>query len=305
MKYKEWLNAWLNLYVKQVVKTRTFKKYSQNIVNHIIPILGDYDIEKLSPIILQKFAISLREKSLSSNTINGVILLLKSSLKKAVLMKVVKEEWSSSIVYPKVKEKKIECFSNEEQKRIENYILNNGNFRLYGIIIALYTGLRIGEILALTWEDIDFVKKMIIVNKTCYDSWEKGRYKKIIDTPKTESSTRVLPLPNQLLIHLKKLREGSRGDYVIDGRTEYGAEVRSYQKSFERLLNNLDIPHKGFHALRHTFATRAIEVGMDVKTLSEILGHHSPTITLKRYLHSMLEHKCEMMEKVGKLLIKK
>ena len=89
----------------------------------------------------------------------------------------------------------------------------------------------------------------------------------------------------------------------MGGRSEYGAQVRSYQKTFELLLKRLRIPHKGFHSLRHTFATRALECGMDVKTLSEILGHKNPTITLKRYAHSMMEHKAEMMNRLGKLLL--
>lgn len=114
---------------------------------------------------------------------------------------------------------------------------------------------------------------------------------------------RKIPMPKQLLSKLKELKKKAKCEYVIQGKTKYGAQVRSYQRSFENLLNLINIPHKGIHSLRHTFATRALEVGMDVKTLSEILGHKSPTITLKRYAHSMTEHKAEMMNRVGKILL--
>ena len=98
------------------------------------------------------------------------------------------------------------------------------------------------------------------------------------------------------------MKQNSKSGYVVDGNTKDGAEVRSYQRTFERILKKLGIEHKGFHSLRHTFATRALECGMDVKTLSVTLGHKNPTITLKRYAHSMIEHRADMMNKIGKLL---
>lgn len=174
---------------------------------------------------------------------------------------------------------------------------------MFGVVLCLYTGLRIGEVLSLTWDDIDLQKGIITVSKSCHDSWENGKYVKIIDTPKTDCSERIIPLPKQLLLRLREYKKSSSGNYVICGERVYGAQVRSYQKSFELLLKRLKLPHKGFHSLRHTFATRALECGMDIKTLSEILGHKNPTITLKRYAHSMLEHKTEMMNRLGKLLL--
>ena len=169
-------------------------------------------------------------------------------------------------------------------------------------MLCLYTGLRIGELLSLTWDDIDLQKGIITVSKSCHDSWENGEYVKVIDTPKTDFSERIIPLPKQLLSRLREYKKSSSENYVICGERVHGVQVRSYQKSFELLLKRLKLPHKGFHSLRHTFATRALECGMDIKTLSEILGHKNPTITLKRYAHSMLEHKTEMMNRLGKSL---
>ena len=195
----------------------------------------------------------------------------------------------------------MDCFSVSEQKKIENYILQSGKDKLFGIVLCLYTGLRIGELLALTWSDIDFGKGLLFVSKTCHDGNDGENHIRIIDSPKTVNSRRVIPLPKQILPLLKGLKKRSEGEYIVaDG--DKPVFVRSYQRTFELLLKKLHIPHKGFHSLRHTFATRALECGMDVKTLSEILGHKNATITLNRYAHSLWEHKSEMMNKLGKLL---
>ena len=171
-----------------------------------------------------------------------------------------------------------------------------------GILICLYTGLRIGELLALEWTDVDLVKGDLSVTKTCFDGKDKnGVFCRITNAPKTDTSVRVIPIPKQLMPILKNMKKIAKNQYVISD-SEKTLAVRSYQRSFERLLKKLGIPHRGFHSLRHTFATRALEVGVDVKTLSEILGHKNANITLQRYAHSMLEHKRDMMNQIGKLL---
>ncbi len=302
MQYKDWLNDWLKLYVKPTTKTRTYEKYKRQIELRILPALGDYELDDLKAIVLQRFTVDLSAKGLSANTVDGIVSLLKASLKRAVKTGVVGKDFSDTIVRPKGKEKQVDCFTKDEQKKIERYIVEKKNPRYFGIILTLYTGLRIGELLALTWNDVDLHKGIITVSKSCRDGWRGGEYIKIVDTPKTESSTRVIPIPKQLLSHLKALKKISKSDFIISGKNKYGVGVRSYQNTFDLLLKRLNISHKGFHSLRHTFATRALECGMDIKTLSEILGHKNPTITLKRYAHSVLEHKAEMMNKVGKLL---
>lgn len=303
MKYKDWLINWLSLYVKPTTKFRTYEKYKRQIEIHIAPYLGGFELSELTPLVLQRFTVDLSKKGLSFNTVSGIVTLLKASLKRAVQIGVTDKEFSHAVVRPKGKEKRVECFSIEEQKKIERFISSKNTRKYFGIILTLYTGLRIGELLALTWDDVDLNKGLISVSKSCRDGWKNGKYIKIIDTPKTESSVRVIPIPDRLLPHLKALKRTSKSAYVVDGKGEFGAEVRSYQNTFTLLLRRLGILHKGFHSLRHTFATRALECGMDIKTLSEILGHKNPSITLKRYAHSLLEHKKEMMNKLGKLLL--
>lgn len=168
---------------------------------------------------------------------------------------------------------------------------------MYGILLCLYSGLRIGELIALQWSDIDFVKGILTVSKSCHD----GQDGLIIDEPKTANSRRLIPLPKQLLPILKGIKKKSKSPFVVSANGS-SVSVRSYQRSFELLLKRLNIPHKGFHSLHHTFATRALECGMDIKTLAEILGHKNPTVTLNRYAHSLMEHKSDMMNRLGKLL---
>ena len=168
---------------------------------------------------------------------------------------------------------------------------------MFGIVLCLYTGLRIGELIALQWKDIDLQKGVLTVSRSCHD--KNGSI--VFDEPKTVTSCRVIPLPKQLLPKLKNIKKNSNSDFVVSMGGN-AVSVRSYQRSFELLLKKLNITHRGFHSLRHTFATRALECGMDVKTLSEILGHKNPTVTLNRYVHSLLEHKAAMMNRLGKLL---
>ncbi|MDE7165280.1 MAG: site-specific integrase [Clostridiales bacterium] len=300
MKYKDWLNEWLENTVKPTVKYRTYEKYSRIINRQVIPELGAHELNDLTATTLQTYTAKLSAKY-SANTVNGIVAVIRSSLERACQIGLTDKQFADSIKRPKIIEKQVECFSVEEQKKIEAYIINSNKDKMFGIILCLYTGLRIGELLALKWTDIDFDKAFISITKACNDSWKNGKYVKQIDTPKTIMSKRLIPIPRQLLQSLKVIRKRSKSDMVVSSDSIEQISIRSYQRTFELVLKKLKIPHKGFHSLRHTFATRAIECGMDVKTLSEILGHKNSTITLNRYTHSLLEHKTMMMNKLGKL----
>ena len=307
MKYNLWLEDWLNNYIKPSNKIRTYERYKQLIDLHISKYLGEYDLNEITPSIIQHFITALLNNGnqltglgLSANTVNSIISIIQNSLKTANMLGFSDKYVADKLIRPKVKEKEIESFSVAEQKKIENYIMSSNKLKLYGIIICLYTGLRIGELLALSFNDIDFNKGILYIFKTCYDT-PNGR---LIDSPKTDTSRRVIPLPKQILTIIKNIKKSSQCEYLIADKIK-PVSVRSYQRTFELLLKKLNIEHKGFHSLRHTFATRALECGMDVKTLSELLGHKNTNITLNRYVHSMLEHKQEMMNKLAKNLQKK
>ncbi len=309
MNYKEWLNVWLDNAVKPTSKTRTYARYKEIIDGHIIPKLGEYELNDLSPLLLQKFITELLHSGnlvtgggLSANTVNTVITILQNSLKSAMMFGELQKYTADKIKRPKAKETEVSCFSLIEQRKIEQEILQSKKDKLFGIVLCLYTGLRIGELLALTWSDIDFIKGMLSVTKSCYyGKGVNGKFGRCTELPKTMTSRRTIPIPKQLLAILKSIKKRSQSEYVIASGAN-PVSVRSYQRSFALLLRKLKIPHKGFHALRHTFATRALECGMDIKTLSEILGHKNASITLNRYVHSLMEHKQEMMNKLGKLL---
>ena len=304
MKYIEWLKIWLENYIKPSVKVRTYERYSLIVDKHIAKDLGECEIKTLSALVLQNYITQLLRngncktgKGLSANSVNGIISVLQSSLKTAHLWGLTKDYTADKIKRPKLTEKPVECFSLAEQKKIEQAILNGKKDKMYGILLCLYSGLRIGELIALQWSDIDFTKGVLTVSKSCHD----GKNGLIIDEPKTTNSRRLIPLPKQLIPLLKPIKKKSFSPFVVSANGK-PVSVRSYQRSFELLLKRLNIPHKGFHSLRHTFATRALECGMDVKTLSEILGHKNPTVTLNRYAHSLMEHKADMMNRLGKLL---
>lgn len=308
MKYEVWFEEWLTHYIKPSSKQRTFEQYSRAAQIHILPYLGDVELTDLTPFVLQKFITGLTEngnkrtdKGLSPNFVKTILSIIQNSLKTAHLVGYLPEFSANKIKRPKPKEKQVECFSAWEQKKIEEAALSAKKDKYRGIILCLYTGLRIGELLALTWSDVDFEKSILSVTKTCHDGNENGKHIRIIDTPKTENSRRQIPLSKTLVKMLKEIKKKSKCEFVIaDG--EKPVFIRSYQRMFELLLKKLKLPHKGFHSLRHTFATRALECGMDVKSLSEILGHKNAMITLNRYAHSLWEHKAEMMNKLSKML---
>ena len=303
MKYEKWLDFWLEDYLRSAVKARTYARYAEIAENHLKPALGRYEMDRFSPLLLQRFVAYLLKngncrngRGLSSSSVNAVVTVIQRSFAQACESGVIGENAAKKIVRPKIREKAAPCFTFAEQKSIENAAMG-AKPKMFGIVLCLYTGLRVGELLALEWEDVDFAQGTISVAKTCYD----GRGGRITDAPKTESSKRVIPLPENIGTLLKAHKKKAGGAYVI---SQNGApvSVRSYQRSFELLLKKLRLPHRGFHALRHTFATRALECGMDVKTLSELLGHKNAAITLNRYAHSLLEHKRAMMKKLGRLL---
>ena len=309
MKYSDWLQEWLKNCVAPSCKTRTTEKYAQICRLHIEPMLGEYDMEDLTAFRLQGFVtelIKMRKsdngQTYSPNFVNLIISVLKASIHSAFEYDITSVNESVKIHRPRVIQKNIECFTIAEQHKIEHAVLAHKHHKMLGILLCLYTGLRIGKLLSLTWDDIDFESGILKVNKSCHDGTIDGRHCRIIDTPKTPAANRFIPLPKQLLPIIKEWHKCSNSNFIVCDCNDKPCLVRSYQNSFAILLRSLNIPHKGFHTLRHTFATRALECGIDVKTLAEILGHKNATITLNRYAHSLMEHKRAMMCRIGNLL---
>lgn len=302
MKYIDWLRKWLSL-CAATSKEPTVEKYELIIRRHINPKIGSYELNTINAEILRNFSLGLISNGLAPNTIKGIQFVVKSSLRSAVDFGFIVQECTQAMVVPRSQEKSVSALSLREQRVIEHYIITRQKPEEFGIIFSLYTGIRIGELLALQWKDIDLIRGTAYIHKTSRDVWKNNAYQKCIYPPKTSAANRCIPIPKQLIPLLRQLYRGNENAFLVENAHKHCLQTRSYQEMFSKILRRLNIPHKGFHSLRHTFATRALECGMDIKTLSEILGHANPSITLKRYAHSMLEHKINMMNRVGKMLL--
>ena len=309
MKLEDLLNLWLEKYAKLSIKPRSYNKYEAFITLHINPILGNIPITEITSNMLQDFILQKLEngnlktnKPLSVNTVFGIVSVLKQAFKLALTLDLIPKDPTVAIKLPQQQEKEIQALTRDEQKRIEEYCLKQTKNNYIGIIICLYTGIRLGELLALIWDDIDFEKKFLYIKKTAYKLKINGKNQMVIDKPKTKKSNRIIPLPDKLINLLQLTKNKSTSDYILSTKTNNMVDIRSYQRTFESILNKCGIKHYNFHCLRHTFATRALELGMDIKTLSEILGHTNVAITLNRYAHSLLEYKIQEMNKLSSLL---
>lgn len=258
MKYGMWLDEWFRNYIQPSSKIKTCERYSEIIEKHLKVKLGEYELDELTPLVLQRYVTGLMQsgnivtgKGLAANSVNGIITVIQNSLKLAYTLGELKEYTADKIKRPKTKEKEVSCFSLAEQKKIEQAALSSKKRKFIGIVICLYSGLRIGELLALTWSDIDFTKGTLAVNKTCHDGRdEKGNLCRITDLPKTASSKRMIPLPKQLLPVMKEYKRKSISEYVVESEKGEPPTVRSYQRTFELLQKRLHIERKGFHSLR-------------------------------------------------------
>ena len=187
MKYNDWLEEWLASCVKPLMKDKTFNKYSWAVKKQINPYLGDYDMKDLEAPLLQKY-ISEMSMRYAPSTVEGIITVLKGSLRTAVKMGVIERHFVDCIKGPQLQEKVVECFTKEEQKTIEEYIMKKDKGKFIGILLCLYTGIRIGELFALTWENIDMKSGMLSIEGSCHDGWGGNGYYKIIEPPKTKMS---------------------------------------------------------------------------------------------------------------------
>ena len=194
----------------------------------------------------------------------------------------------------------VEVFSDKDRKKMEKYCIQSKEIRDLGVLISLYTGLRIGEVCALKWSDIDFEKKYIKVNHTLQRVYVNKRETKVLyDRPKTKKSIRKIPMAKVLYEKLKEISKNYDNEaFVLTGSTKRYYEPLGYRYIYRRILEKCDIEYKRYHQLRHTFATRCIKVGMDVKSLSEVLGHANVSITLNIYVHSSFETKNKFINKL-------
>lgn len=299
IKFSEWIDFWLEN-EKFFFKESTYAIYSNIIENHIKPSLGAKNINHiqnndLQNIIFEKLNSGRlnNKKGLSLKTVKDIMTVTKSCLNSAMKNGIIKRK-TFNYKFPKnISSKKIKIFSHTEHLKLFQYINSNLDEKSLGILISLLCGLRIGEVCGLKWCDIDFENEILSVNRTVQRIYIKktisSESKIIISSPKTASSFRNIPLSKHLIKTMKKLRKNNNF-YIISGNRNF-IEPRIYRKYYYSILSSLNISKLSFHSLRHTFATQAIELGTDYKTVAEILGHSSINTTLNLYVHPKMEHK--------------
>ena len=290
----EWLNK-----KKIGLKESTCSKYEYMINKYLNPRLKGMSIRKLQKYDFNEMVLELME-NLSTKSIRDILSILKAILYYA------NDEYECNfkikrITNPKLDAENVLIMSRREKSRLQNYCIKENSLKSLGIIICLNTGLRIGEICALKWENINLEKKTISVKNTLqriYDH-KSNKTKIIIGAPKTKSSIRQIPISTRVYGLLKNLRVNYKdSDYFLTGESKRFIEPRNYQKYLSDLQKKCKIKHYKFHCLRHFFATECISVGMDAKTLSVILGHASVDVTLNRYVHSDYSKQKKYLERL-------
>lgn len=290
---KEWLQ-----FKKAKIKESTYLNYKFIINTKFTKKLGEKTLGELLNYDFNMFIENLM-KVLSRKTVKDIICVLKGILRYAEMKYEVNFKLGL-ISSPSLYKKEIEIFDEKDRKKIEKYCIESNDIKCLGILISLYTGLRIGEVCALKWKNIDFENKYIYVTNTIQRVYIGKKDTKVIYTsPKTHKSIRKIPISNILYNQLKIISKKFKKDaFILSGNNEEYVEPLSYRYKYKTILRDNNIQYKKYHTLRHTFATRCIKVGMDIKSLSEVLGHANVTITLNIYVHSSFETKSKFINKL-------
>jgi len=288
---------------KQYVKKSTYAAYALLIQSHLLPEFGDQ--EEISEEDVQSFVNQKLESGLSQKTVRDILVVLKMILRFGAK----RGYWPSrqiDIIFPTERERQdIEVLTLANQRQLMSYVKEHFTFLNLGIFICLNAGLRIGEVCALQWDDIDVASGVIHVGKTIQriylvDGQEKYT-ELIIDKPKTKNSIRDIPMTRDLLSLIRPLKKIVRGEYYVLTNSAAPTEPRTYRTYFNKLQKELGLPKMRFHGLRHSFATRCIESKCDYKTVSVLLGHSNISTTLNLYVHPNMEQKKKCIDAMGKM----
>lgn len=283
------------------VKPSTIYHYSYVIQRHFLPAFGGQRVERLAAKKLQTFLCGLRvgEKPLSAKSVHDIGILLRSALRFGVRELGV-DKAVLDFQIPPSSAPHIEVFSEQELQKLALFCMNHPTALNVGILLALNTGLRLGEICALRWTDLDFANRTLKINRTVQRVNMGGKTALTVGEPKTERSKRTVTVPTDMMKLLTALyaRSARRG-YIFGPHPDRPLEPRTCQRHFKAVLKSCGLKERNFHVTRHTFATRCIEKGGDVRTLSELLGHADIQTTLRLYVHPSEEHKRRLVEQIS------
>lgn len=304
MKMEEAVNIWYTD-KKDYWKESTYAAYRQTIEKYVLPSLGEMALNKIDNSVMNNFVAKIQAENMGcklSRTHLGYICCVVLRI-----MSYIKKKTGSTIVIPdnpvqRERKSGIILPDQKDLSKLESYLLKNiPDDTCLGILVALHTGLRIGELCALTWGNINLEAGVLHVRNNIQrikDYEEQGhKTRLLLSSPKTSCSVRDIPIPPVLLAILKSCQKDP-ANHLINGIREEWMDPRTLQYRFQRILKLCDIEYFNFHMLRHAFATRCIEKGFDSKSLSEILGHSSIQITLNLYVHSTFQQKRRLMDLV-------
>lgn len=305
--YSELLDSWLHS-VQLNTKESTYSRYAHLINTHIKPQLGKYKLSGITTEMVESFIEQQLTEGrldntggLSAKTVTDILTIVKSTMEYARYkdLPVICNLGKLTI---KKKEKEMRVLTPAEQTSLVNILVEDMDLYKFGVFISLYTGIRVGELCALQWEDLDIACGILKIRKTMQriQDTEKGAFSKtkiVITEPKSKCSVREIPLPAFVLNIAQRFTANPKA-YILTGNDRY-IEPRTMQNRFKSYIRDCGIADANFHALRHTFATRCVEVGFEIKSLSEVLGHANVNITLNRYVHSSFELKYSNMNKLS------
>ena len=302
---------WLKQHQKDI-KESSYIKYYNIVFLYIIPYLGEIKLKDLSLQIIHQYSNELlthgsqKNKGLSTKSVSDIISVFKSIMKYIVYHYGYVHFDFHQIIIKQNKETNMRILTFQEEQRLYKYIYEHQTLVNLSILLVLFTGIRIGELCALRWDNIHLQEGILTINRTMQriqtkNHNEEKKTKIIITIPKSQSSIRQIPIP-QYLVKLLQPYEGYENEYFLTGQIDKYIEPRSLENKFKDLMSKNMIENINFHALRHTFATKCIEIGFDVKCLSEILGHSNVNITLNKYVHPSFSLKQDYMNKLNQLI---
>lgn len=299
----DWIREWLTTKIRYKVKDTTYSSYRQMAEKNILPYLEDIPLKKVKVSDIQQLVKNLQMKQLSSGTIKNIFTIIKKSLKDAKENSFLLDNPCDYVELPKIGSRKVRALTLDQQRQLEMVAFQEKGCS--PVIIALYSGMRIGEISGLRWSDINFEENLIHVNRTVSRITDENstlnRTKIVLGTPKSTQSIRVIPFSNNLKKYLMNKKSNTISDYVIESENGL-SEPRTITNRFKKNIEAAGLPNIKFHTLRHTFATRCLEKGIDIASLSQILGHQSIKMTLDTYTDSMIETRRLAMNAIDQLL---
>ena len=298
----DWLQQWMEEELLGRVKESSYQTYLRLIRRHLLPELGHVRLCELTPERVRRFLAQLELSELAQSTVKSVYRMLTASMRAAQEAGLIGVNPCRKIRVKSEESADQRVLTRSEQERL---CRDAECIRNLPALLSLYTGMRLGEVCALKWSDVGWETKTISVRRTAQRvAWfsqrpDETRTRMVVGTPKSVHSRRVLPAPEFLLKRLREFQRSAQGEFIFGASAP--ADPRTIQRRLQSMTRRLGIEGMHFHTLRHTFATRLLELGVDVKTVSVLLGHHSVRTTLDFYAHSLLQQQREAVDRLSRM----